>query len=399
VSSPGGSLPNSLPKTADIVVLGAGVMGASIAFQLAQRKAGRVVIVDKDHAGQGASGRSSALVRMHYTFPPEVELALRSLELFRDWRNIVGTLSDFRVTGFVRIVAEDEHDRLRENVAMQQRLGVNARVVTRDELREIARDWNVDDVSLAAYEPDSGYGDGAGVATGFLARARELGVEYCPRTQVTALRTTAGRITGIATSAGEIAAPIVVAAAGQWTPALLRTIGVDVPIETELHETVMLVNPAEMKPRGPACIDSISCTYFRSDAHDKTLVGGFYGRRGVDPQDFPQHASPDSLAELIRAAARRVPALERAGILRGITGVYDMTPDSRPLLGPVEGVAGLHLCAGFSGMGFKISPAIGIVMAEQVLEGRAHTVDIHPFRPSRFSEGQRIRAPHEYRDD
>jgi len=154
-----------------------------------------------------------------------------------------------------------------------------------------------------------------------------------------------------------------------------------------------------MTPRGPACIDSISCTYFRSDAHDKTLLGGFYGRRGIDPDNFPRHANPDSLAELIRAASRRVPALERAGILRGITGVYDMTPDSRPLLGPVAAVPGLYLCAGFSGMGFKISPAIGVVMAELVLEGRARTVDISAFRPGRFDEHQPIRAPYEYHDD
>jgi sarcosine oxidase subunit beta len=387
------------PKTADIVILGAGVMGASIAFHLAQRKPGRVVILEKDHAGQGASGRSSALVRMHYTFPPEVELALRSLEVFRDWQHIVGTPSDFRRTGFVRIVPEAEHDRLRENVAMQQRLGVNTRLVTREELREIAPDWAVDDVPLAAYEPDSGYGDGNGVANGFLARAQEFGAEYYPRTQVTHLCASGGRITGVATSQGEVAAPVVIAAVGQWTVPLLRTIGVHVPIETELHETVVLVNPPEMTPRAPACIDSISCTYFRSDAHDKTLVGGFYGRRGVDPDQFPSHAAPDSLADLVRAASRRVPALERAGILRGITGVYDMTPDSRPLLGAVDGVAGLYLCAGFSGMGFKISPAVGMVMAEQVLEGRAHTVDIRPFRLPRFAEGQPIHAPYEYRDD
>ena len=393
------SPPAALPRTADIIIIGAGVMGASIAFQLAQRKAGRILILDKDHAGQGASGRSSALVRMHYTFPPEVELALRSLEIFRDWKNIVGTPSDFRVTGFVRIVAEDEHERLRHNVAIQQRLGVNTRVVTRDELREIAPDWRVDDVSLAAYEPDSGYGDGAGVGTGFLARARELGVEYFPRTQVTRLNASSGRVTGVSTTAQEVSAPRVIVAVGQWSVPLFRTIGIDLPIETELHETVMLVNPPEMTPRGPACIDSISCTYFRSDAHDKTLVGGFYGRRGVDADHFPQHANPDSLTELVHAAARRVPALERAGILRGITGVYDMTPDARPLLGPIDSVAGLYVCAGFSGMGFKISPAIGIVMAEQVLDGHARTVDITPFRASRFAEGQPIRAPYEYRDD
>ena len=112
-------------------------------------------------------------------------------------------------------------------------------------------------------------------------------------------------------------------------------------------------------------------TYFRSDAQDKFLVGDFYGKRGVDPDNFPQRASDDGLEEIIERASRRVPKLENAEVMRGVTGVYDMTPDSRPLLGEVPGVDGLYLCAGFSGMGFKISPAIGLVMSELLLDGAA----------------------------
>jgi sarcosine oxidase subunit beta len=391
--------PRSLPKTADIVVLGAGVIGASIAYHLAQRGAGRVVVIEKDHAGQGASGRSSALIRMHYSFPPEVELALRSLKVFTEWESIVEGPSDFRKTGFVRIVPEKELDRLRANVTMQQQLGVNVRLVTREELKEIEPDWKLDDVPLAAYEPDSGYGDGAGVANGFLAGARKLGVEYFPRTRVTRLRVTGDRISAVETEAGELRAPVVIAAIGQWSVPLFQTIAIPLPIETEFHETVILKNPPDMKPRGSACIDSICCIYFRSDAHDKTLVGSFYGHRGADPDRFPQHPSQETMAEMLRSACRRVPALENAGIVRGITGVYDMTPDSRPLLGPVDGVEGLYLCAGFSGMGFKLSPAVGLVMSELVLDGRADSVDIHAFRPSRFLEGQPIRSQFEYRDE
>jgi glycine/D-amino acid oxidase-like deaminating enzyme len=154
-----------------------------------------------------------------------------------------------------------------------------------------------------------------------------------------------------------------------------------------------------MKGGGCACIDSVTATYFRSDAHDKFLVGDFYGKRPIDPNDFPQRASDESFEEIIERACRRVPKLEGAEVMRGVTGVYDMTPDSRPLLGQISGICGLYVCAGFSGMGFKISPAIGLVMSELVLDGEGTSVDISQFRPSRFADSQPIKAEYEYVDD
>src|SRR6202011_436336 len=169
-----GSRSDARTTTADVVILGAGVMGASIAFHLAKRIAGKIVVIDKGHVGQGGSGRSSALIRMHYSYPPEVQLALVSLHMFEHWRDVIGEEGDFRKTGFVRIVYPGESEQLKLNVEMQRKLGVNVRLVDRVELQKLVPDWAVDDVELAAYEPDSGYGDGAGVANGYLARARDL---------------------------------------------------------------------------------------------------------------------------------------------------------------------------------------------------------------------------------
>ena len=385
--------------TADVVILGAGVMGASIAFQLALRKAGKIVVIDKGHVGQGGSGRSSALIRMHYSYPPEVQLALVSLRMFENWRDVVGEEGDFRKTGFVRIVHPGESGRLQQNVEMQRRLGVNVKLIDRSELKELEPDWAVDEVEQAAYEPDSGYGDGAGVANDFLTRARELGVAYLSRTEARGFLVENGRVRGITTDHGAIAAPVVVAATGPWTRPLFQKIGIELPIETEYHQVAILRNAPDMKGGGCACIDSVCATYFRSDAHDKFLIGDFYGQRGADPDNFPQRASDDGLEEIIERASRRLPKLENAEVMRGVTGVYDMTPDSRPLLGEVPGVTGLHICAGFSGMGFKISPAIGLVMSELLLDGRGKTVDISSFCPGRFAAGKAIKAEFEYKDD
>jgi sarcosine oxidase subunit beta len=386
-------------ETADIVILGAGVMGASIAFHLAKRKAGNIIVIDKGHVGQGGSGRSSALVRMHYSYPPEVQLALVSLQMFQNWRDVVGNEGDFRKTGFVRIVHPGESDRLRLNVEMQRKLGVNVRLIDRHELKELQPDWQVDEVELAAYEPDSGYGDGAGVANDFLTRARELGVNYMSKTQAVEFLIENGQMRGVRTDRGEIAAPLVVAATGPWTRPLFQKIGIDLPIETEYHQVAILKNAPDMKGGGCACIDSVSATYFRSDAHDKFLIGDFYGQRPADPDNFPQRASDDGLEEIIERASRRIPKLENAEVMRGVTGVYDMTPDLRPLLGEVAGITGLQICAGFSGMGFKISPAIGLAMSELLLDGQGKTVDISSFCPGRFAAGKPIKAEFEYKDD
>lgn len=390
---------NSRLQTADIVILGAGVMGASIAFHLARRKAGKIVVIDKDHVGRGASGRSSALIRMHYSFPPEVRLAVVSLHMFQNWPEIVGQSGDFHKTGFVRIVHPHETERLKRNVEMQLSLGARVELVDRVQLHEIAPDWNVEEVELAAYEPDSGYGDGAAVAGDFLGAARDLGVHYCSLTQATGFIVEAGRARGVMTDHGRVTAPIVIAATGPWTKPLLAQAGCDLPIECEFHQVAILRNAPGMRGGGCACIDSVSATYFRSDAQDKFLVGDFYGKRPIDPDDFPQRASDESLEEIIERACRRVPKLVSAEVMRGVTGVYDMTPDSRPLLGEIPGIAGLYVCAGFSGMGFKISPAIGLVMSELILDGQGKAVAIQAFRPDRFSLNQPIQAEYEYVDD
>ncbi len=389
----------SLAKTADVVILGAGVMGASIAFHLAKQGAGKIVVIDKDHVGRGGSGRSSALVRMHYSFPPEVQLALISLRMFENWQEIVGQAGDFHRTGFVRIVHPNETERLKLNVEMQRSLGAKVELIGKHELHEMEPDWNVEEVELAAYEPDSGYGDGAGVAGDFLSAARDLGVSYFPRTEAAAFAVEGGRVHGVVTSRGTISAPTVIAATGPWTRPLFQHAGRDLPIECEYHQVAILRNAAGMKGGGCACIDSVTATYFRSDAHDKFLIGDFYGQRPVDPDNFPQRASDESLEEIIERACRRIPKLAGAEVMRGVTGVYDMTPDSRPLLGQIPEISGLYICAGFSGMGFKISPAIGLVMSELVLDGKANSIDIDAFRPDRFRDNQPIKAEYEYVDD
>jgi sarcosine oxidase subunit beta len=383
----------------DILVIGAGVIGAATAFHLSQLGAGTVTVLDRAAAGSGMSSRSSALIRMHYTFPPEVDLAVRSDALFDAWPDLVGRPSCVRRTGFARIVAPGEEDQLKRNVAMQRAHGARAEVVDGTALAGLAPELATADVACAAWEENGGYGDGAIVAGDLMAAAREHGVRFQPQTRVRALTLAGDRVTGVLTEAGTRSAGIVVLAAGVWAAPLAATAGLTLPIETELHHVAVLAHQPG-QGASVACIDSVTETYFRPEAAGAmTLVGGFDGPRGVVPDAVPPHASALDLAALVGRAARRVPGLAEAGIARGVTGVYDMTPDARPLLGAFPGVDGLILAAGFSGMGFKIAPAVGESLAHLITSGSAAPVDITPFRPGRFDDGQPIVAPFPYLDD
>jgi len=385
-------------KSADFIVIGTGVIGSSIAFHLMKRKAGRVLVLDKNLAAQGGSSRSSALIRMHYTLPEEVQLSVRSYEIFANWQDYVGRPAHLKQVGFVQIVPESEIEVLEKNVEMQCKLGANTRIISAQELNEIEPDWRLDDVSVAAYEPDSGYGDGTVTANDFLARAREMGAEFLPRTRVTAFRVEGGRVRGVATDKGDFEAPTVISAAGPWSAPLFRAAGFDLPIEPEFHRVAILKNPPEMKGGGCALCDAACFVYLRSEGDGMTLVGEYTGEHGIDPDDFPQSISHEELAEIALLAARRIPALENSGVVRGVTGMYDVSPDFRPLLGPTPGIEGLYMACGFSGMGYKISPAVGITIAELIIDGRGKTIDISIFDPARFATGALICAPHEYAD-
>ena len=417
--------------SADVIVVGAGVAGASTAFHLSRLGAGDVLVVDRDTAGSGMSSRSSAMIRMHYTFRPEVELAVRSDQMFRSWTELTGRPAFVRRTGFARIVLPGEEGALRANVAMQQDCGARTQTVPAAGFAALAPGIRTEDLTEVAWEPNGGYGDGALVAGDLLAAARERGVRYRPHTPVQALLREGDRVTGIQTQDGPEHAGIVVAAAGVWSPALLASIGVDLPIETEFHEVAVLSHaPGQGAP--VACIDSTTQSYFRPEAGgSRTLVGSFTGYRGIDPDrvapppgappaaaraphqrgafDAPGHTQStalmssgpaDGLAALVGAAAQRLPALAEAGIAHGVTGVYDMTPDGRPMLGGWPGLSGLVLATGFSGTGFKISPAVGEAVAALVTGiPVAGSVDIGPFWPGRFAEGRLVSPPHPYSDD
>jgi len=383
-------------RSADIVVVGAGVQGTALAFHLARRGAG-VLVVERSSVGAGATGRSSGFVRMHYDLALEAELAWRSFPVFTDWAARVGAGDPgFVRTGFLQLVPASEADALRANVAAQQALGIATEAVGPDDVARLVPGMRVDDVTVAAWEPGSGYADPTGTAMGLLAASRRHGAAYAPGVRAVRILVDGGRVTGLETDAGTVAAPVVVDAAGAWAAELARTAGVEIPVEPWRHDTAFFGLPAGRPSSIPIVLDHAGSVYFRPEGRELLLVGlESHNELGGSPDRPIASTSQDVLATMVERLVARAPWME-AGDLRTAHGGQDgMSPDQRPIIGPA-GPDGLFLLCGFSGTGFKTAPAIGESAAEWILDGRPITVDLSRFALDRFAAGRPIVGEHPY---
>ncbi|HET8630834.1 MAG TPA: FAD-binding oxidoreductase [Thermomicrobiales bacterium] len=383
-----------MAERAEVAIVGGGIMGASLAFALTRRGVRDVLILERRTAGSGATGKTGALLRQHYSNRPEAMLAHLSLLTFKHWRDVVGGDCGYVPCGLIATVATSGPDdpnvaHLRANVALQQSVGIKAEVVTPDDLRALQPFARFDDLVVAAYEAESGYVDSIAATRGLLDAALARGARLRERATVTGIRVAGGRAVGLETSDGPVDAGAVVCAAGAWAAPLLATAGVRVPLEP-IRVQVAIVNRPDTMPRAGtmAYVDTAAGIFCRNYGPNRTLlgIGGGEFHEPVDPDDYDEGNDAAFPALALDYLARRMPPMRAATYLYGHAGLYDMTPDAHPIIGPTPGVAGLYLCVGFSGAGFKKGPAIGQCLAELVADGRATTVDLTPFRLDRFDD-------------
>ncbi len=401
VNGPRG-LPGTPPRTAEVVVIGGGVSGASTAFQLAKRGLRDVVLLERRRLGAGATGKSGALVRAHYANVPESRLTLESLRLFRAWDEEVGAGScGFEATGFVQVVGPEDEAKLRANVAAQQAIGIETSVVSAAELREIEPLMRTDDLTYAAFEPNSGYADPNGTVYGFAAAAAARGATICTDTEATAILVSGDRVVGVETSAGRIATGTVVLAGGAWSDRLLLPLGLDFGLTPERAQVVIFRWPPEIdqRRRHRVVIDATRSSWFRPEGINSTLIGVELGDRRTEPDGFQETPDTDQIDGARTALAARFPAFAGATMRGGWAGMIMISPDSHPIIDQVPGIPGLFVMTGDSGTSFKTSPAIGICLAEWITEGAPKLVDLAPFRSTRFSEGRPWQDEHSYKKD
>jgi sarcosine oxidase subunit beta len=382
-------------QTFDAVVIGAGVMGASIAFHLSERGL-KTAILERKVTASGATGHSSGLIRMHYDLAAESELTFKSYKLyFSNWKERVGGDCGFQQTGFLQIARREHEDKLRGNVANQQKIGINTSVISADEVRKLWPDLITEQFDYAAYEPDSGYADATLTTNSFIEAAKRNGATLIQNCEVTAIRTAGGRVTGVSTDKGDFDAPIVVDAAGAWAKHVSSLAGIDVPLETWTHDVAFLHRPPSLG-RIPACIDDVINCYYRPEGGALILAAGEdESLRGEPPDAEDQTPTPAFLEKLIDQMVKRIPKIEESGLHSIHVGRDGITPDQRAIYSGTD-LNGFYLACGLSGTGFKTSPAAGASLVELILDGKPKTVDITPFRCSRFAEGELLQGEYGY---
>ncbi len=385
-----------MTETADMVIIGGGVMGASIAHSLARQSesGNRVVLLERQALCNGTTGRSGAIVRQHYSNEFTIRMARDRLRIFQHFDDLVGGDCGFLTTGLLVMSGEQGADALRANVGLQQEQGVNTRLITAAEISEVAPGYSREGVTLACYEPDTGVADPMATTHCFAKRARDLGATIIEGTVVTQILTQDGRVVGVRTIQGDIEAPVVVLAANVWSVPLASALGIALPITPTRHPMLALRRPNDFGGRQElhaVAVDLRYDIYLRPDIGGMTLVGSTADvLTASDPDHYAQGLSEEEIAHFRAMSARSIPALARAVPRGGWAGIYDDSVDNHPILDRLPGYEGLYCAAGFSGHGFKLSPVVGQWMAQFVLTGKKPG-DMQHFAFDRFNAGREIR--------
>lgn len=379
---------------AQVVIIGSGVVGASVAYHLALRGCSDVLILEKEEAEiSGSTARSAAGVRHQFSSATNIRLSLHSIRRLREFDAEVGGHAELRQVGYLFLVDDEATwEQYRASAALQRELGVRVELLTPAEAARMVPGVSTEGLVGATFGPDDGYCDPYGIAMGYLRAAQGLGARIRRASPATGFVLEAGAVRGVVTPQGVVGCEAVVNAAGPWAGAVAALAGLDVPVRP-YRRNVYMTTPFPAIPGPiPLTIDVGSGFYMRKEGESILM-----GKSNPDePSSFSQTVDWGWLDHVLEVGLRRFPLLEQAGLAEGQcwAGLYEITPDHNPILGAHPGLRGYYDASGFSGHGIMHSPATGLLIAEEILDGRAHSIDIDELRIARFQTGRRHHEQH-----
>jgi sarcosine oxidase subunit beta len=377
-----------LPKTADIVIIGGGVMGASIAYHLADRGVKNVLLLEKEQFfGQGATGRCAGGVRYQFSTEINIRLSLISLPMLERFEDEIGRRIDYRQCGYLILLSNQKDlEQYKHNVRLQHSLGVQTTWMEGDEIRDLLPMMNLEDVLAGTFHAKDGLVDPNSVVMGYINAATRFGVQTLSGVEVTGIQTQADKVVSVETTAGVVDTPIVVNAAGPWASLVGRLAGIEIPI-TPLRRQMLTTTPLpDIPPDFPFVIDFAQSLYFHREGEG--LLTGMSNPH--EEPGFDQEVDADWEITHLEAASTRMPVLEQAGLLSHWAGLYENTPDAHPIFGTTP-IRGFYICAGFSGHGFMHGPVSGKIMSEIILDGQSSSLDVSMLDFARFEGGRLIK--------
>ena len=373
----------------DTAIVGAGIVGLATAHALCRDGVGSVALFDRGLPGGGDSGRSFSMVRRHYSNAVTARLAIAGSRTIANWPEEVGVAdAGFVRCGYLLTVPDGLIEACRGNVEMLRSLGLDTRFLGPNEIPEVEPELSLAGVAGAAYEPDGGFADAQKMCLGWFAAAAGRGLRHHLGRTVDSIRVEAGSAVGLETADGFVPAARIVLAAGAWANDLLRPLGAEQPIELRrLQVLVGRTAPGGSIPSA-VCSDAVTNVVVRPDRGRQFCAVAYAGEDLLERADDCDHGLSAGYEDAVRQGLReRYPRLAGFELVRGFAGPYDVTPDWNPIIGPCPGIESLYLAVGWSGHGFKLSPAVGEVVAAEVT-GRRPPIEVGELRPERFAEGR-----------
>lgn len=370
-------------KPAEVVVIGGGAIGLCVAWSL-RRRGASVTLLERARCGSGSTGRATGGVRTQFGSEVNVRLSLASLGWFRDWEEVHGGDIGYRPIGYLFLATTRQQvEALARGDELQRACGARVELLRVQEVPKLVPALSPDGVLGASFGPDDGLADPGAAVSSLVSSCARAGVRILEETEVQSLTVRSGAVVGVRTNRGDHGCDVLVLAAGVWSPGLLGSLGVDLPI-TPRHRQVYRATPfAGVGDDCPFVVDQGTGVYFHPDPGGTVFGGGDRdGTVGLDDR-----FRPDEAPRIIEMLTRRVPAAAEASVVGGWAGVRDMSPDDHAVVGAVDEVAGLYLAAGFSGHGFMHSPAVGEEVARLALAEPA-TIDLRALSPTRFAGGR-----------
>ncbi|MBM3221273.1 MAG: FAD-binding oxidoreductase [Candidatus Rokubacteria bacterium] len=369
----------ALPKTSDVVIVGAGAVGTGIAYHLARRGQRRVVVLEQDAVGSGTTSKAAGGIRAQFSTETEIRISLECIKVFEHFEDEFGVDIGYRKIGYLSLITDEADLRGYEpRIALQNRLGVDVRVITPKEAQVIVPAMRVDDLIAAVWSPGDGMAGPAEVTNAFARRARELGAVIVEGVEVTGIDL---KTRVVRTSQGEITAPTIVNAAGPRAARVARMVGVDVAVHPRRRHIFFTEPFPEIPGPTPLTTDRGSGMYFRKEMEQLLISPGDVVDVG---DDMNVALDAEKRDEAVEKAIHRLPILERARIAGGWAGLRPLTPDEHAIIGWAPGVEGFFLAVGFCGHGFQHSPATGRLVADWLVDGRP-PMDLSVFDPNRFA--------------
>ncbi len=363
------------------------------------RRVGKVVLLEKSFLGAGSSGKSGAIIRQHYSNRLTASMAQQSLRTFERFDEIVGGPPVFTRTGMVVVVNEKDRAGLETNLAMQRELGIDVRLVSSQILADIDRNARLAEDELAAFEAEAGYVEAVQVVASFAEAALKEGADMRLGVEVQSVVVQGSKIAGVETNEGRYNSPCVVLAAGPWAGQLGKTIGVKLPVQACRTQVALYRRPTDFGRRAAVYADFVQGIYFKPTHGDMIHAGSLAGEETnnpVNPDAYNEAADGDWLPQVRQRLGRRYPAMHRGYGRGGYAALYAVTPDWHPILDKMPGLDGGYLAVGFSGHGFKMSPVVGQLMTELIVDGTPKTLDVCPLRLTRFEENDLVKAGYAY---